>query len=195
MIKNNLFLIIIFILALLAQLSLKSGADWLQYARPEIEAGQWWRFITGNFIHLNWRHLVLNALALVAIFYLFPSILSFTELLLVMLLSSIAVTLGLWLFNPSIYWYVGLSGALHGLLVTLLILDIAEGKSMLSIGLLILVLIKIVWEIWFGPLPGSEFTAGGRVVVEAHMFGSLGGLVLAVCIVCKNFNKNKKIVS
>ena len=193
MIKNNLFLGLILALALLAQLSLFGGSDWLQYAKPEVDSGQWWRLITGNFIHLNWQHFALNAFALTAIIYLFPKILSFGELLLVLLLCSLSVTIGLWAFNPSIYWYVGLSGALHGLLVTLLLLDIAAGKSALNIGLLVTLLVKLSWEFGMGPLPGSELTIGGSVVVEAHLFGSLGGLVLAICFYSKNFLKNKKM--
>ena len=193
MIKINLFVGIILALALLAQLSLVIGSDWLQYAKPEVDSGQWWRFITGNFIHLNWQHYALNAFALIAIIYLFPKILSFRELLLVLLLCSLSVTIGLWAFNPSIYWYVGLSGALHGLLVTLLLLDIAARKSALNIGLLVTVLIKLFWEFWMGPLPGSELTVGGSVVVEAHLFGSLGGLVLGICFYSKKYLKNKKM--
>lgn len=193
MIRINFFIGLILVFALLAQLSLISGSDWLQYAKPEVDSGQWWRFITGNFIHLNWQHFALNAFALIAIIYLFPKILSFRELLLVLLLCSLSVTIGLWAFSPSIYWYVGLSGALHGLLVTLLLLDIAAGKSALNIGLLVTLLIKLFWEFQMGPLPGSELTIGGNVVVEAHLFGSLGGLVLGVCFYSKKFLKNKKM--
>lgn len=193
MIKNNIFIGLILSFAIIAQLSLSSGADWLQYAKPEVESGQWWRFITGNFIHLNWRHFTLNAFALIVIIYLFPKILFFRELLLVLLLCCLSVTIGLWIFFPSIYWYVGLSGALHGLLVTMLFLDLAAEKSALNIGLLVLLLVKLIWEIQVGPLPGSEVTAGGSVVVEAHILGSSGGIVLAICFLSKKYLKNKNI--
>lgn len=193
MIKIYLFPGLILALALLAQLSLISGSDWLQYAKPEVDGGQWWRFITGNFIHLNWKHFALNAFALIAIIYVFPKILSFRELLLVLVLCSLSVTIGLWVFKPSIYWYVGLSGALHGLLATLLLLDIAAGKSALNIGLLVALLVKLFWEFRMGPLPGSELTVGGSVVVEAHLFGSLGGLVLGICFYSKKSLKNIKM--
>lgn len=193
MIKKYLFPGLILALALLAQLSLISGSDWLQYAKPEVDGGQWWRFITGNFIHLNWKHFALNAFALIAIIYVFPKILSFRELLLVLVLCSLSVTIGLWAFKPSIYWYVGLSGALHGLLATLLLLDIATGKSALNIGLLVALLVKLFWEFRMGPLPGSELTVGGSVVVEAHLFGSLGGLVLGICFYSKKLLNNIKM--
>ncbi len=174
---------------MLAQLSLLFGVDWLQYAKPEIETGQWWRLLTGNLIHLNWRHFAMNALALIVIYLLFPNLLKSTGLFLVFLLSSLSVTLGLWMFNPSIYWYVGLSGALHGILMTLLILDFVASKNVLNIVLLILVIAKLVWENLMGPLPGIESTAGGPVVVEAHFYGSFGGAIIATCFLIKKYLK------
>ncbi len=189
MFKNNIFFITILLSSVLAQLSLLFGVDWLQYAKPEIETGQWWRFLTGNLIHLNWRHYAMNALALTVIYLLFPNLLKSSELFLVFLLSSLSVTLGLWMFNPAIYWYVGLSGALHGILMTLLILDFVASKHVLNIVLLILVIAKLVWENLMGPLPGSESTAGGPVVVEAHLYGSLGGALIATYFLIKKLFK------
>src|SRR5690606_21249305 len=37
----------------------------LWYDRADIAAGQWWRLLTGNFVHLGWSHLWLNVGALV----------------------------------------------------------------------------------------------------------------------------------
>ena len=193
MIKKNYLIISILVVCMLAQLSLLLGTDWFQYARPEIEAGQWWRFVTGNLIHLNWRHFLMNALALVVIYLLFPNTLRPITLFLVLLLSSLAVTFGLWLFSPQVYWYVGLSGVLHGTLVVLLILDYINSKSNLNIGIMLIVVAKLLWEGFWGPLPGSESTAGGPVVVAAHFHGALGGLLIAVSFLIKKLNKNRKI--
>jgi len=174
--KINIFIVVIILWAALSQLTLLLGVDWLQYAKPEIEAGQWWRFVTGNFIHLNWKHFAMNAVALIVIYQLFPNLLKARALFLVFILSCLSVTLGLWLFNPSVYWYVGLSGALHGVLVTLLIVDNMTRKHILNNALLIIVIGKLVWEAYMGPLPGSEFVAGGPIVVDAHLYGAFGGI-------------------
>jgi rhomboid family GlyGly-CTERM serine protease len=189
--KSSIFILFLIILSAIMQLSLMSGNDWLQYARPDIEAGQWWRFLTGNLVHLTWRHFAMNMLALVAIFALYPHSLKFNSLFLVFLLSCLSVTLGIWMFSPEIQWYVGLSGALHGLLITLIILDFAAHKHLLNIVLLIAVIAKLAWEGMMGPMPGSESTAGGPVVVQAHLYGFLGGLMIAICIYI--FSKNKKL--
>ncbi len=190
--KIIIFVLFIFLLSALAQLSLMFEMDWLQFARADIEAGQWWRFITGNLVHLTWRHFAMNILALLAIFALYSKCLNIHGMILVFLLSCLSVTLGIWIFSPQIHWYVGLSGSLHGLLVTLIILDYAIHKYWLNIILLFALITKLLWEGMMGPMPGSESVAGGPVVVQAHLYGFLGGLIIVSCMFF--FNKNKKLL-
>lgn len=189
--KNIIFVLSIFLLSALAQLSLITDTDWLQFARADIEAGQWWRFITGNMVHLTWRHFAMNLFAVLAIFALYSKCLNIHGMILVFLLSCLSVTLGIWMFSPQIHWYVGLSGSLHGLLVTLIILDYAMHKHWLNIFLLLALIAKLVWEGMMGPMPGSESAAGGSVVVQAHLYGFLGGIIITSCMFI--FNKNKKL--
>jgi len=191
MIKNVIFISVILTCSVLAQLSLQSGADWFQYALSEITAGQWWRLITGNLIHLNWQHFAMNASALIVMLILLPDSLKLGELFSVFLLCSLGVTLALWAFHPSIYWYVGLSGALHGVLVVLLLLDIVAHKNSWSVILCMLLMAKLAWEGLMGPLPGSEATAGGPVVVQAHFYGALSGVIMFLLMQYKKISNNK----
>jgi rhomboid family GlyGly-CTERM serine protease len=189
--KNSIFILSVIVLSALAQLSLVSGVDWFQFTRVDINAGQWWRFLTGNFVHLTWRHFAMNALALVAIYALYSNCLKLKSMVLVFLLSCLSVTLGIWIFSPELQWYVGLSGALHGLLITLIIADYVNNRHLLNILLLLVVMTKLVWEGMMGPIPGSESTAGAPVVVQAHIYGFVGGLLILACIyIC---SKNKKL--
>jgi len=179
------------VLSALAQLSLLTGMDWWQFSRTEIGVGQWWRFITGNFVYLTWRHWMMNNLALLAILLVYPNSLRTRTMVCVFLGCCLAVTLGIWLLNTEILWYVGLSGALHGLLVTLIIVDYIQNKHFLNIILLLALVAKLAWEWVVGPIPGSISMAGGQVLVQSHLYGFLGGLFAVVCITL--FNKNKKI--
>jgi len=178
--KNIIFILIVVILCVLAQISLLSGTDVFQYSRAEIDKGQWWRFITGNIVHLSWRHLAMNVLALVAILALYPNTLKVKSYFAMLLLSGVSVTLGIWIFSKEIYWYVGLSGALHGLLITLIIIDYVMSKSRISIALALVIIAKLVWEGLMGPVPGSAANAGGPIVIEAHFYGFVGGLLIAL---------------
>jgi len=133
----------------------------------------------------------MNTLALVAIYALYPDSLKVKGMFLVFSWCCLSVTLGIWMFSPDIHWYVGLSGALHGVLVTLIIIDYVIHKHLLNVLLLIALIAKLVWEGVMGPLPGSELTAGGPVAVQAHLYGFVGGLMATVYIFL--FNKNKKL--
>lgn len=189
--KIIIFIISVVILSALAQLSLRFETDGLQFTREGIGDGQWWRFISGNFVHLSWRHFAMNVIALGAIFALYPNNLKAKTWAIVLIMCALAVTLGIWVFSPDIHWYVGMSGALHGLLATLIIVDYIEHKHGLNILLLLLVMAKLLWEGMMGPMPGSESSAGGPVVVQAHLYGFIGGLLIA--IIMSIYNKNKKI--
>ncbi len=189
--KNIIFVLLVAILCSLAQLSLRLDVDWMQYARTDISEQQWWRFLSGNFVHLTWRHLGMNALALMAIVILFPKSLTAKGLALALLVSGLSTTLGLWVFSPDVHWYVGLSGALHGLLATLIIVDYVLQKHWLNILLLVVLIAKLCWEGMMGPMPGSESAAGGPIVVQAHLYGFIGGLLISTYILIKN-NKLEK---
>ena len=78
-------------------------------------------------------------------------------------------------------WYVGLSGVLHGLLVA----GAMQGfRTLPSESAIILALVtgKLAWEQLSGPLPGSESVSGGDVVVNAHLFGAIGGAIAGVML-------------
>lgn len=188
---NNNFVLSVIALSALAQLSLISEVDWFQFTRVDIDAGQWWRFLTGNFVHLTWRHFALNALALVVIYTLYSNCLKLNGMVFVFLLNCLSVTMGIWIFSPELQWYVGLSGALHGLLITLIIIDYVKNKHVLNIILLLVVMTKLAWEGMMGPMPGSVSIAGGPVAVQAHLYGSIGGLLISTCIYI--FSKNKML--
>jgi len=67
---------------------------------------------------------------------------------------------------------------LHGVLAAGLVVAL-EKPDKETLALLLLLIGKLAWEQFGGPLPGSEATAGGRVVVDSHLFGAIGGVVAA----------------
>lgn len=161
--------------------AIPDAAAWLRYDRSAIGAGAVWRLLTANFIHLGWEHLVLNCAGLLAIGWLFVEDYSLADWLLILIFCSLASSVGLYLLNPEIVWCVGLSGALHGLFVAGAIAWVVVGAG-LGWGLLAGVSAKLAYEQLVGSMPFSEGVIGGSVVTDAHLWGAIGGLVVAVLL-------------
>jgi len=87
------------------------------------------------------------------------------------------VGVGIFLFNPEINWYVGLSGAIYGILTHYLI--VGWHRSPFLSGFFALFLLgKFVYEQLIAG--GDTVTAdiiGGVVAVDSHLYGALTGLV------------------
>ena len=152
---------------------------WLRYHRLHIWDGEVWRLFSAHLVHLSWSHYAMNCVGMLIVYGLYWRWLTANTALMWCLSSASAVALGLLFFSPQIAWYVGLSGVLHGLIVAGAVTDIHarrwEGAWVLGI-----VAAKLVWETLYGPLPGSEGGAGGPIVVEAHLYGAMGGLVVSM---------------
>lgn len=155
-----------------------SGREWLQYDRIAILDGEFWRLLTGHFVHLGPGHYVLNAIAVFLVWVAVGEYFTNRQWLIVTVVTIAGVNAGLWLFNPGIVWYVGMSGFLHGVLMA----GIVKGFQFLPREAVLggmVVASKIVYEQVLGPMPGSEQSAGGDVVVDAHLYGALAGLAIA----------------
>lgn len=155
--------------------------DLLAYDRAALRVGQMWRLVTGHFVHLGWTHLVLNLAGLVLVFWLVGGVFCWLRWIYVGFVSIVTIDAGLWLLNPTLDWYVGLSGMLHGLLAAGLLPKLMQ-RDRESIVLAVFVLAKLTWEQLSGPLPGSESTSGGAVIVDAHLYGVVGGLLAALML-------------
>lgn len=152
------------------------AAGYLQYERPALLEGQIWRLWTAHVVHLGWSHYLLNAAGLWLVWLLFRHTASTAAWCGHFLFAGLAVSLGLLWFNPDLVWYVGLSGVLHALFIAGLLADMRE-HPVLGMLVLLAFVAKIVFEQAWGPLPGSEKSAGGPVVVDAHLYGAIAGVI------------------
>jgi len=153
--------------------------EWLRFDRQGIRSGEVWRLVTGHVVHLGWSHFALNAAGLALVWFLVGGAYDIRRWAMVCALSVLTMDVGLWLFDPDLQWYVGLSGLLHGILAAGIVVAL-EKPDKETLALLLLLIAKLAWEQYGGPLPGSEATAGGRVVVDSHLFGAIGGAAAAI---------------
>jgi len=174
--RHSLPLIIIVIVTFLGFF----GSDvtlWLRFDRNAILSGEIWRLLTGHLTHLGWSHLVMNAVGLALIWVLFGQRLSNKRWIQTIIISALFISLLLLTLNPQLRWYVGFSGVLHAMFVIGCIYDLKTGRWDAKLLLLIIVA-KLAWEQVIGPLPGSETTAGGTVIVDAHLYGAVAGYLI-----------------
>ncbi|MEM8984211.1 MAG: rhombosortase [Pseudomonadota bacterium] len=155
------------------------GRALLRYDAELVSAGEIWRLLSAHVVHLGLAHTLLNVAGLVLIGLLFAAVMTPSYWLLATVCSALSVSLGLYWFNPTVIWYVGFSGVLHGLFVAGAT-AMSQHEKVLAIGLLVGLAAKLGFEQWVGPMPGSEHTAGGRVIVDAHLYGAIGGWLASV---------------
>ena len=138
--------------------------------------------MSGHLVHLGTSHTVLNVAGLLLVWYLVGPALVTREWLWVIAGSTAGVSAGLWFINTQLIWYVGLSGVLHGLLAAGVIAQFRQRTFESSI-IAAFVVGKIAYEQLLGPLPGSESSTGGNVVVDAHLYGLIGGTLVALVVI------------
>jgi rhomboid family GlyGly-CTERM serine protease len=171
--------LVIAIVAALLQLGGDAWRELLAYDRDSLRAGELWRLLSGHFVHLGWSHLLLNVVGLSLVMWLVGHAFDVLRWVLITALSIAAIDAGLWFLDGQLDWYVGLSGLLHGLLAAGLFVGLAR-RDREALVLAIFVLAKLAWEQFVGPLPGSESTSGGAVIVNAHLYGAAGGALGAL---------------
>jgi rhomboid family GlyGly-CTERM serine protease len=169
------------LLSLLLAVLGDGATEGLRYQRESILYGEWWRLFTGHLLHLGWYHLWLNLAGLLLVWMLVGHAFSTGSWAGVIGATLLGVSLGLLWWLPQLTWYVGLSGLLHGMLIAGS-LQLALRGEREALLILLIVLGKVGWELWQGPLPGSREAAGGEVVVEAHALGLLCGAVYVVAL-------------
>lgn len=146
----------------------------LRYDRAAILGGEYYRLVSGHFVHLGWSHLALNLAGLGLGTWLFGADRSPGWWLGATLVAALACGLGLLVWSPGVRWCVGLSGVLHGLMV------VGFGGWALAgdrwaLVLLAVVVGKMTWEQLGGDMPWEAALAGGRVITDAHVWGAVGG--------------------
>ena len=142
-----------------------------------ISHGEIWRLVTSQFVHLGFNHTLLNLVGYLIVAASFREDITPREETIALGFSVIGVGLGIYWFNPDIAWYVGLSGAIYGILTHYLI--VGRRRSPMLSGFFGVYLIgKFAYEQFIsGPDTVTADIIGGAVAIDSHLYGALTGLV------------------
>lgn len=170
-------------LLILVVVLLECGGDavrlWCRYDRAAILQGEYWRLVSGHLVHASWNHLFENLAGVGLLAALFPHDYSLRQWLLLALASLVAIDVGFVCNEPQLEWYVGLSGVLHGLLAAGTVAWWRFETRLLASILTAIFLGKMGYEQVYGSLPSASEMA---VVSEAHLYGTVGGLVAGLLL-------------
>jgi rhomboid family GlyGly-CTERM serine protease len=151
----------------------------LQYDRSKIAAGQVWRVLTCHWTHWTPEHLFWDALAW-SILFTMCLLTDKKQTILVLILVSCAVPLSIWLFQPEIIFYRGLSGldtALFQLYLLQRWIVCRREKDYVGLTILSVVFIGLILKILFECVTHSHVfvsTLGAGVIglPLAHIVGT-----------------------
>lgn len=179
-IKQHAVMICLFLVFLVLALLGDTAREFFRYDPKQMESHhQWWRLITANLVHTNWTHWALNSLGLVLVWYIFNlqlKPLAWAGFLLVLAPAHLLV---LYWFVPTLGWYVGFSGVLHGWLAAAAIFDV-RGHYWVGLLLLLGLIIKVFWEQYYGSATGLSDLIEAKVATEAHFSGVMVGILMGL---------------
>ena len=143
------------------------------YPAAVLQNGEWWRIVTGGFLHAGLIHIGVNMISLWSLGRFIELAMGSWRMLLVYLVSLICSGLGVVYLSSPYVPTVGASGAIFGLFGALFAIGLKLGKPGMdlvrsNIGILILNL-------------AMTFTIPG-ISKEAHVAGLIGGFILTYAI-------------
>ncbi len=170
--------------------------QWFQsdlfFNRNDIDQGQWWKLLSGNFTHSNIPHLLLNLSGLLILMLLFIDNFSSRTFILSTLFLAVIVGLGLYFYTPELTGYYGFSGVLYGLYFVAAISAILAKDFFTGISVAVLIAGKILWDYVNGGSQASAELIGIPVANDAHLYGFIGSLLIAILLLGKGYLNTKK---
>ena len=189
--KSSLLIVVLgTVLLIILQGLGESSITLLRYENSMAQTGEWWRLLSGNFVHLGWAHLVMNLAALWILVFIFQQVVK-PIILLACLPLGLGISLGMLMFTPDVTWSVGLSGMLHGFVV-MGALVLYRSRPVFASILLICVTLKILWEQFFADAYTMEAMIGGKVIYDGHLYGAITGVIITAVLVLTSYARAKK---
>lgn len=174
------FSVVVMIVICLTTLLPTPAIQSLALVHDKISNGEIWRIFTSQFVHLGFNHTVLNLVGYLIVSASFREDITPKEEMITLMISVLGVGTGIYLFNPEISWYVGLSGAIYGILTHYLIIGWRR-SAILSAFFGVFLLGKFYYEQFIaGPDTVTAGIIGGAVAIDSHLYGAITGLITGI---------------
>ena len=155
------------------------GPEYFRYQRDWISTGESWRIVSAHWVHVGWLHLLLNGLGLMVCVSLIKPGWSIGRWLVSSLVIAIGISIMLTWYNPEVRDYAGYSGVLYGLYV-LAAIGLFSSDRLVAGLVITMIVIKVMMEQFeFYDFNTSDII-GAHVVVDAHLYGLLMAIAIAL---------------
>jgi rhomboid family GlyGly-CTERM serine protease len=155
----------------------ESAIDSMALVSTKVDQGEWWRIVTSQFVHLGFNHTLLNIVGYLIVSAAFREDVSAKEEAITLLFAVIGVGLGIYWLSDDIQWYVGLSGAVYGILCHYLIIGWRR-SAILSLFFAVFLAGKFIHEQFIsGPDTVTASFIGAQVAIDSHLYGAITGLL------------------
>ena len=138
---------------------------------PDIANGDWWRVITGGFLHAGFLHLLFNMYVLYVAGSILEPAIGTPRFLGIYFVSLIAGSLGALIVDPNTVT-VGASGAIFGLMAAVIV--VARGRGVEQVAQQFGIFIVLNLFLTFA-IPG--------ISVGGHIGGLIGGTIAALLVI------------
>lgn len=155
------------------------GPDYFRYRQDAVEAGQVWRIISSHWVHVGWMHWFLNSLSLVICVILTTPGWSPRRWALTTLAMGLGISLLMMLLSPDERNYAGHSGILYGLYV-LGAVSLYQRDRLIAVLIIAAIVIKVLMEQFSFYDFNTGSLIGARVVIDAHLYGLLMAIAIAL---------------
>ena len=163
------------------------GPEYFRFERDWTSTGQVWRIVTAHWVHVGWLHLALNGLGLAVCVGLTWPGWSIGRWLASSIIIALGISIMLSLYNPEVVDYAGHSGVLYGLYV-LAALSLFTRDRLVAVLIIAAIVIKVCME----QLNFYDFNSGAiigaRVIVDAHLYGLL--MAIAIALIWARYTMN-----
>ncbi len=164
------------------------GVEPFRFERDWFGNGQVWRLLTAHWVHVGWKHLALNVVGLAICVTLARPNWSLQRWFVQCACLGIGISLLITAHNPEVRWYVGFSGVLFGLYF-LAAHDLYARDRLIALLMAGAIVVKVLFEQYTPYALTSAEMIGAPVVVDAHKYGLL--IAIAIALVWSTYTLNQ----
>ncbi len=163
------------------------GPEIFRYERDWSSNGEIWRLVTGHWVHVGWIHLLFNALSLVICVSLTTPGWSARRWLMNTVCMAVGISVLMTLFNPEVGDYAGHYGVLYGLFI-LGAISLFPRDRLIATLVIAAIVIKVLMEQFNFYDFNTADVIGARVIVDAHLYGLL--MAIAIALIWATYTMN-----